>query len=146
MVLREENLRERLKKLEEILGQLKGKERITLEEYRRDKDVQWIIERGLEVGAAAILDIGNHILAGVYQTPAEEYEQILEKLQERLVISESLYRELRGLGGFRNLLVHGYMSLNPELVFAHYKKASDSFPRFVVEIENWLETYTSRTK
>jgi uncharacterized protein YutE (UPF0331/DUF86 family) len=146
MVFREESILERLKKLEEILDQLKDKEGIKLEEYRRDRDVQWIIERGCEVGSAAILDIGNHILAGVYQTPAEEYEQILEKLQERRVISESLYRELRGLGGFRNILVHGYLVLNPELVFAHYQKALASFPRFVVEIENWLETYTSRTK
>lgn len=78
-----------------------------LEEYRGDTDSQWIVERGLELGSSMILDIGNHILAGVYRTAAEEYEEILEKLGEKRVISEGLYEELRGLGGFRNILVHG---------------------------------------
>ncbi|MFQ5924043.1 MAG: HepT-like ribonuclease domain-containing protein, partial [Anaerolineales bacterium] len=61
--------------------------------------MQWIIERGLEIGSSTILDIGNHILAGAYRTAVEEYEEILEKLGEKRVISEDLYKELKGLGG-----------------------------------------------
>lgn len=143
MVFKKESILERLKKLEEVLSKLKEKERIKLEEYRQDTDAQWITERGLEIGASTILDIGNHILAGVYQTPVEEYEQILEKLHEKRVISKSLYENLRGLGGFRNILVHGYLSLNLELVYGHYKNALDSFPEFIAEIERWLEGYES---
>ena len=84
--------------------------------------------------------IGNHILSGVYRTSVEEYEQILEKLREKGVISKELYEELRGLGGFRNILVHGYLSLDPELVYYHFKKALHAFPRFIAEIEEWLES------
>lgn len=141
MVFRKESILERLKKLEEVLSKLKEKELMKLEEYKRDTDSQWIVERGLELGSSMILDIGNHILAGVYRTVAEEYEEILEKLGEKRVISEGLYEELRGLGGFRNILVHGYLSLNPDLVYQHYKKALGSFPRFISEIEEWLARY-----
>lgn len=93
MVFRKESVLERLKKLEEVLAKLKERETIKLEEYRQDTDAQWIIERGLEVGSSTILDIGNHILAGVYRTSVEEYEQILEKLQEKRVISKGLYED-----------------------------------------------------
>jgi len=124
-----------------VLAKLKEKEGIALDEYLHDTDAQWIIERGLEIGSSMILDIGNHILAGVYQTTVDEYEQILRKIQEKQVISKSLYEELRGLGGFRNILVHGYLSLNMELVYEHYKKALDSFPKFIAEIAEWLEKY-----
>ncbi len=144
MVFRKESVIERLKRLEEVLVKLKEKEKITIEEYRQDTDVQWIIERGLEISSSAILDIGNHILSGVYQTAVEEYEQILKKLQEKQVISKNLYEELRGLGRFRNLLVHGYLSLNTELVYEHYRKALVSFPKFIAEIAGWLEKYGSR--
>ena len=144
MVFKRESVTERLKRLEEVLAKLRERAGITFEEFREDTDVQWIIERGLEIASSAILDIGNHILAGAYQTSVEEYEQILEKLQEKRVISGDLYRELRGLGGFRNILVHGYLSLDLELVYEHYKKALDTFPRFIGEIERWLEEYDGR--
>lgn len=144
MVFKRESVIERLKKLEEVLSRLQERAGIPLEEYRQDIDAQWIIERGLEIASSAILDIGNHILAGVYRTPVEEYEQILEKLQEKRVISKDLYEELRGLEGFRNILVHGYLSLDLELVYEQYKKALKSFPRFIAEIKRWLEGYDER--
>lgn len=107
MVFKKESVLERLKKLEQVIAKLKEREKITPEKYQQDTDVQWITERGLEIGASTILDIGNHILSGAYQISVEEYEQILKRLREKQVISKELYNELRGLGGFRNILVHG---------------------------------------
>ncbi len=91
-----------------------------------------------------ILDIGNHILAGALQISVDEYEQTLEKLHEKRVISDELYQELRSLGGFRNILVHGYLDLNTDLVYAYYKKALDVFPQFVAEVDSWLEAYVAK--
>ncbi len=138
MVFREESVIERLKKLEEVLARLREKAGVTLEEYQRDRDLQWIIERGLEVASSTIFDIGNHILAGVFQIPVEEYEEILTRLCEKGVIGSELLTELRGLGGFRNILVHGYLRINSVLVYEHYRRALHSFPRFIAEVERWL--------
>jgi len=139
MVFKKRSVTERLKRLEEVLEKLKKKANVTLEDYQRNTELQWMIERGLELASSAILDIGNHILAGMYGISVDEYEEILEKLCEKAVISAALYQELRGLGGFRNILVHGYLKLNPELVYKHFKKAVSTFPKFIAEIENWLE-------
>ncbi len=138
MVFREQSVTDRLRKLEETLAKLEDKAGITLEEYQQDTDLQWIIERGLEVGSSIILDIGNHILAGVFQTSVDEYEQVLDKLRELQVISPELHAQLRGLGGFRNILVHGYLRLNHQLVYEHYRNALHSFRAFIGEIERWL--------
>jgi uncharacterized protein YutE (UPF0331/DUF86 family) len=67
MVFKRESVSARLRKLEEVLEKLRGKEAVSLEEYRNNVDLQWTIERGLEVASSLILDIGNHILAGVFQ-------------------------------------------------------------------------------
>lgn len=139
MVFQKRSVLERLKKLEEVLAKLREKKGVKLEEYRKDTDIQWIVERGLEIGSSAILDIGNHILAGVYQTVAQEYEEIIEKLEEKQVISDALYQDIKGLGKFRNVLVHGYLSLKPDLVYEHYQKALESFSKFIFEIEVWLK-------
>lgn len=139
MVLRKERVIERLKKLETIIANLDQKKGSDLEQYSQDLDLQWYIERGLEVGSSIIFDIGNHILAGYFKISVEEYEHIIKQLQDKKVISDELYENLRGLGGFRNILVHNYLSLDHELVFEHYQKALAIFPRFIAEIYTWLE-------
>ena len=139
MVLRKESVIERLKKLETIIANLDQKNTSDLKQYSQDLDLQWYIERGLEVGSSIIFDIGNHILAGYFKISVEEYEHILKQLQGKKVISEELYENLSGLGGFRNILVHNYLSLDHELVFGHYQKALLIFPRFIAEVYTWLE-------
>jgi len=139
VVFRKENILERLKKLEAVIENLKNKPVHSVEQYSRDLDLQWMIERGLEVASSAILDVGNHILAGHYKVSVDEYEQILQQLEAKKVISSELYEELRGLGGFRNILVHDYLSLDHKIVYSYYKKALTVFPAFIAEIHDWLE-------
>lgn len=138
MVFRKESILERLKRLEEVLSALEAKSSVTLEAYEKDRDIQWFVERGLEIASSIIFDVGNHILAGVYRTPAQGYEEILEELRKKGVLSDGLYRNLRGLGGFRNLLVHGYLRLDARIVYENFRKALSVFPQFIAEIEAWL--------
>lgn len=139
MVLRKESIIERLKKLDLVIANLGEKSSSAMNRYSQDIDLQWIIERGLQVGSSLIFDIGNHILAGHYKISVEEYEQILQQLKGKKVISDELYANLHGLGGFRNILVHNYLSLDHKIVLEHYKKALSAFPRFIAEIHTWLE-------
>lgn len=139
MVFRKESILERLKKLETVIENLQDKPVNNLEQYSSDLDLQWIVERGLEVASSVIFDVGNHILAGHYKVSVDEYEQILQQLAAKQVISSDLYKELSGLGGFRNILVHNYLSLDHQIVLSHYKKAQTVFPGFIAEIYDWLE-------
>ncbi len=139
MVLRKESVLERLKKLESVLNNLQDKPVNNIEQYSDDLDLQWMIERGLEVASSIIFDVGNHILSGFYKISVEEYEQILQQLSAKKVISRELFDELSGLGGFRNILVHDYLRLDPAIVLNHHKKALAVFPRFIAEINSWLE-------
>jgi uncharacterized protein YutE (UPF0331/DUF86 family) len=64
-------------------------------------------------------------------------------LRERGVISEALYRDIQGLGGFRNILVHLYQEINPALVWENYQKGLTVFPRFGQEVLAWLDSLES---
>lgn len=139
MVLRVEALRERLAKLEEVIGRLREVAQVDHDELARDFRAQWLAERGLELAAQAVLDIGNHILAGEFGQSAAEYESILGGLAERGVLSADLGRRLRGLGGFRNVLVHGYLGIDPEKVYAALQRAERDFTDFEAEILAWLD-------
>ena len=104
MVFKKESVLERLKRLEEVLSNLETKSGVSLEEYQSKTDLQWIIERGLEVASTIVFDIGNPILAGVYRAPAQGYEEILEELWKKGVLSDELYWNLRDLEDFGTFL------------------------------------------
>lgn len=139
MVLRVEALRERLAKLEETVTRLREIAPADADAFGRDYRQQWLVERGLELAAQALLDIGNHILAGHFGESAREYEAIVRQLGARGVISDGLARRLQGLGGFRNILVHGYLDIDPDLVLDGLRRAPRDFTDFEAEILAWLD-------
>jgi len=140
MILRREAVEERLKELDEILQELGKYRGVTWETFRADLSQRWIVERGLIAAASVIFDIADHILAGHFGLYAETYEESLESLHDKEVISEELYRQIRGLGGFRNILIHRYLGIDPHEVLENFHKGLEVFPRFAQEVMAWLDT------
>jgi uncharacterized protein YutE (UPF0331/DUF86 family) len=139
VVLRVEAVRERLAKLEEVVSRLASLAELSRDEFMTDYRHQWLAERGLELGAQAILDIGNHLLAGHFGESAREYEEIVTRLGQRGVLSADLALRLRGLGGFRNVLVHGYLTIDPDKVYQGLLRSRRDFTDFEAEILSWLD-------
>ena len=139
MVLKRDSVTERLKELDTVLQELNQYTSLTEEDLRADMSQRWIIERGLIAAASLILDVADHILVGQYGIHTTTYEESLLRLQDKKVISESLYQNLKGLGGFRNILVHLYQDIDPRQVWESYQKGMVIFPHFAQEILHWLD-------
>ena len=60
-------------------------------------------------------------------------------LKEKDVMSPPLYQKLKGLGGFRNVLVHEYIRVDISLLSSSLTRAFDTFPAFSSEIREWLK-------
>jgi uncharacterized protein YutE (UPF0331/DUF86 family) len=140
MVLRREAIEERLKELDRILQELNKYKGLGREAFDVDLSQQWVIERGLIAAASVILDVADHILAGHFGFYSETYEDSLKGLRDRDVISAALYRQIKGLGGFRNILVHRYLDIDPDEVVQNLKKGLKVFPRFAAQVLSWLDT------
>jgi len=140
MVLEREIVQERLKELDQILQELYKYQATTWEMLQADLSQRWIVERGLIAAASVIFDIADHILAGHFGFYAETYEGSLEGLREKKVISQTLYDQIRGLGGFRNILIHRYVRIDPQEVASNLRKGLRVFPQFAAEILSWLDS------
>ncbi len=140
MVVRTDAVRERLLKLEEVVS---GLERVTASRRTQpgpDFRDDWAAERGLQVGAEIVLDIGNHVLSAHFGVSARDYEDIIAQLGAQGVIDTELLGRLRGLGGFRNVLVHGYLRIDPAKVASYLERAPVDFRDFARAIRAWLDT------
>ena len=138
MVLRPDAVRERLLKLEEVVSNLESAGQLNASTLRSNFREAWMAERGLQLGAETILDIGNHILSAHFGVTAKDYEDIIIQLAARGVIDDALRRDLKGLGGFRNVLVHGYLRIDPERVSEHLTRAPARFSEFSRQIRSWM--------
>ena len=139
MVIKRESIEQRLKELDQVLQELGQYQHLDEEELRQSLSQRWVIERGLIAAAALILDIANHILSGHFGFYADTYEESLAALHDKQVISDSLYQQIKGLGGFRNVLVHLYQEIDPRQVVDSYHKGLTVFPRFAQEVLAWLD-------
>ena len=138
MVFKEESVRERLKRLEEVIGRLSTYRGRTQEEFRADVERQWIVERGFILAAECVADVAGHILSGRFGIQPADHEDGIRRLGEQGVISGSLTGRLRGFGGFRNVLVHEYQRIDPARVHEYLEHELDSLYQFVAEVTSWL--------
>jgi len=102
---------EKLRELDRYLKQLERYRDITVAELESDLDKTWVVERGLHLAIQILLDIGNHILAAEGIT-VEGYADIFIRLAELGVIPLNFAEKIRGMSGFRNILVHEYARID----------------------------------
>lgn len=142
MVLRPEALRERLLKLEEVIARLEQMRALDPTTLRVNFRDAWAAERGLQLGAETIFDIGNHILSAHFGASAHDYEDIIVQLGARGVIGDDLRLRLKGLGGFRNVIVHGYLRVDHDRVAEYLAKAPEEFAELARAVRLWLSKHT----
>src|SRR5262249_2299096 len=120
----------RLRRLEHVVRRLKRYRARGDDRIRDDEDLQWLVERRLQLACGIVRDVGNHVLVGAFGRPSETYEDILTGLAAERVIDPELRSELAGLGGFRNVLVHDYLDLDIDRVLEALQQGPERFKRF----------------
>ena len=112
--------------------------RYSIEEIERDRELSWAIERGLQVAIQNLVDIGSHILSAEAVNDYEDYTQIIDRLGDRGVLPKDFAAAIRGMAGFRNILVHEYLRVDLEEVYRMLHERLDDFSRFVEFVRIYL--------
>jgi uncharacterized protein YutE (UPF0331/DUF86 family) len=145
VALRADSVRERLTRLEEVVARLQTVQPLTTSPWFEDHRDAWAAERGVQLGAEIVLDIGNHILTAHFGVSPQDYEDIITQLGVHGVLDPELQGRLKGLGGFRNVLVHGYLRIDPSRVDGALERAPVDFRDFGRAIRHWLDANLATT-
>ncbi len=130
----------RLNRLERIILTLEKNAQLDLKEYLSNEDLQAAVERRLQLAAQICIDITNYLLARLRLELPEEEENIFLSLAKGKVISRESAEKMKGLVRFRNILVHEYLMVDPELVYKNLQENLDDFRRFIAEITRYIGT------
>jgi uncharacterized protein YutE (UPF0331/DUF86 family) len=142
MVFKRESIDERLKKLAGLYSFFELHKNLSYDELVKDITVSLAVERASALAAEIIIDIMSHLLASEQNCYPETYEETIELSSNKSLISEDLYKKIKGLGGYRNILVHEYLGLDYDEVHKHFKKLIGAIPKFQEEILRYMDKKT----
>ncbi|MBI4265753.1 MAG: DUF86 domain-containing protein [Acidobacteria bacterium] len=120
----------KLADLDTYLGQLAPYREIDLDRYRRDWTTQRIVERTLHLAIEACMDVADHVVADRRLRVPETGGAAFEILGEADILPDELGRSLARMVGFRNILVHDYARLDPEIVLRVVRTDVQDLERF----------------
>jgi len=129
----------KLAEIEEYLAQIREFKDISVDQYSKDWKVQRIVERTLQMIIEACVDIAAHIISDRGYRIPKTYADTFKVLYEREILKEDLFKAMEKMAKFRNIIVHHYSTIEPEIVIGILKKNLDDLLQFRDAILKSLE-------
>ncbi len=118
-MIEESVLIQRLSALEEYLADLDEiKKDLDWSKFNNSKMIRRYVERTLQMATEACLDIANHIISYEGYREPEDNKDVFKVLSENEIIAEDLRDKLIKMAKFRNVIVHDYLKVDSEIVYA----------------------------
>ena len=97
------------------------------------------VEHTLQIAIQAILDVASHIVASDRLGEPSSNQALFELLEHAEWVAPKLALELRKMAGFRNVLVHGYVAVDPAIVRDVLEQRLEDIEAFVGAIRRKLD-------
>jgi uncharacterized protein YutE (UPF0331/DUF86 family) len=120
----------KLSEIETFLQELRAIGQVEL--VPTDLKERRFVEHTLQLAIQAALDLASHIVSEERLGEPESYAELFSMLAAHGVIPADLAPRLRKMAGFRDLVVHGYAKVDPQLVAAIAAHDIQDLVEFVV--------------
>jgi len=116
--------------LEKYLLQIREFQNISIAEYSNDWKTQRIVERTLQIMIETCTDVATHIISDQKYRVPDTYADIFKVLSEENLLGRELTERLIRMVQFRNIVVHDYKKVDPEVIVGILKKHLADFTYF----------------
>jgi uncharacterized protein YutE (UPF0331/DUF86 family) len=130
-------IRRHLLALDEALQTLRAHQGQPIEELEANQEEQWIVERGLQLCVQNVLDVATHLVASAGRD-VPDYATAIDELANLGILTREFATEFRAVAGFRNVVVHGYLDVDLEIVHRLLNERLDDFAEFARRVNAHL--------
>ncbi|MBI4774514.1 MAG: DUF86 domain-containing protein [Deltaproteobacteria bacterium] len=115
-------------------------ESISLEDYRTNKKDQRFVERTLQLACECCLDrVAAHLVSRLGYREPRDNKDLFAVLSENQVITEPVHEATVKIAQFREVVVHDYARIDPEIVTGILRNHLADFKRFAGEVIGFIE-------
>lgn len=133
-----EIITEKLKFLTEYIADLEEERNVSFDEFNRNKKLRRYVERTFQLAIECCLDIGSHIISSERLREPEDNKDIFVVLVENKYLPVDELDNLKKMAQFRNLIVHSYAKIDPEILYGILQKNIQDLKRFARNIQEKL--------
>jgi uncharacterized protein YutE (UPF0331/DUF86 family) len=134
----------KLSLLDEYLEQVSEYVPMTVEAYAKDWKSQRIVERTLQLMIETCLDISGHIISDEKWRVPESYADVFHILIENRMLDKSRLDAFTIMAKFRNIVVHDYEKIDPEIVIGILRRNLEDFENFKESVIRYLKARDPR--
>lgn len=127
-------IQSKLRYLREYLQDLAEYQNITTDEYKSRKKDQRFVERTLHLACECCMDIAAHVISRKSLRSPRDNKDLFLILHENQILSEPVYQAMKKMVQFRNIVVHDYARIDPQIVVGILRRDVEDFRRFAKEI------------
>jgi len=134
-------VRRHLLALDQALQTLKKHRGRAVGALQSDREERWVVERGLQLCTQNVLDIATHLAASAGRD-VPDYATAIDQLVDLGVLPGEFAVRFRPVAGFRNVIVHGYLDVDLEIVHRLLNDRLDDFAEFARHVSRYLDNWT----
>jgi uncharacterized protein YutE (UPF0331/DUF86 family)/predicted nucleotidyltransferase len=131
-------INDRLTYIDAVLGRLKSRRSLSLEEFRTDVDRRDATLYQLQTCVEAMTDIANHLVAALGLRKPRDRGDLFLILGEEGILDRALSRRLGAAVGLRNVLVHGYLEPAIDIVYSTIQEDLGDIEGYCRQIVTYL--------
>jgi uncharacterized protein YutE (UPF0331/DUF86 family) len=134
-------IQSKLRHLQEYLEDLAEYRGITLSNYITSKKDQRFVERTLHLACESCIDIAAHLVSRKALRAPKDNKDLFSVLHENGIISAPVEAAMTKMAQFRNIVVHDYTRIDPEIVIGILRSGVDDLKKFAAEILDFLDSH-----
>ena len=129
---------EKLTNLKEYLLQIKSLFTAEDKDILSDSVKMHAVERLLQLVVDAMLDINQHIIREKNLEISEDFQGTFYVLGENMILPEEFANKIAPVVGMRNRIVHGYETLNKNLLITNLRNNYSDFEKYIALIQKYI--------
>ena len=130
MNLNVSSIRNRLRKLEQYIGELEKHRKLTQNQFRDDFTAQLAVERAFQAGIECCSDIASHVVSVFKLGHPNEQRDLYTLLTKAGYLTEQFGEAMGEMSAFRNRIVHMYMEIDITRLYQYLQEDVDYLKRF----------------
>jgi uncharacterized protein YutE (UPF0331/DUF86 family) len=131
-----------LRQLGIYIGRLHELQKRTRQDVLTDWQVQAMVDRYLQLGVEVVISVAQQLIALLDLPIPDSNKEAVRALVDAGVLSAELGIELSRAVGFRNIIVHGYMDIDYNIVYDVLQSDVTHLEQFVTQVAAFVEAQT----
>jgi uncharacterized protein YutE (UPF0331/DUF86 family) len=104
------------------------------------------VERNIELSIEQMINVCKHFVSALDLEEPKSYANCFEIIANENIISRESLQTFKLMSGYRNLIIHGYDTVEDSVTYGIYIKRLNDFRLFINAVRNYLSNHVKVPK